>query len=279
MRSIINSISIYLVAGAISLPGVLFTQAQNSDDDRKCLSVDGALFEARVIPIGQDFNPHHDHGGVILRGRDEAILLYLRTDGAYERAKSIASEMNRAFAIGHKPNIELYSPPEHPRESTRGGEWHHPKKTSASHWSQWSIWLVEYDKKGNVKHPHELVTISSGDVAGFRNRAPGGDHHDTYATSELSLKSAHDIDFELVANWWAANLSDLLTMFVCSEEPTRTHGTFAGEIYERIYHEAREHYSGDPIPLDVWRDVLADLDPTDKIALRRAGQFLPEDFR
>ena len=263
MKPVNSLLTVGFMVLSFGLPINLFGQ--------DCLNIEGKLFLPVRIPGEIDFDPGDIHGGVVLKGQDEAILLYLRAGGKYERAKYVAKELNDLFNIGHPPVFEVFPPHRHPDFHDNPA---HPKSTD-----HWSIFVMKMAMDDDDEiHPHEIVWLLPGDIFGFRYRAPGNKYHDKSKTQGLDLKKDHEIDAELVAQWWAANLEDLCAMFICGKEPVNTAGTFAGEIYSKIYHEGRELHPEGEIEIDEWLAVLEELSFRDRKALRRAGQFIPEAF-
>ena len=267
MKPVNSLLTVGFMALSLGLPINLFGQdhQEHEENGGDCLTIEGRLFDPIRIPGETDFHPGDIHGGVVLKGRDDAILLYLRTGGKYKRAQYTAKELNNLFNIGHTPDFEVVPPHRHPDVH---GNAAHPKSTN-----HWSIFVAL-----GGDHPHEIVWLLPGDISGYRYRAPGGKYHDESKTQGLDLKEDHEITGELVVNWWLANLQDLCSMFICGKEPTNTAGTFAGEIYSKIYHEGRELHPEGAIEIDEWLAVLQDLTFRDRNALRRAGQFIPEAF-
>jgi|GEM_PF-5375859 len=217
-------------------------------------SVDRPIYAGVDIPGSEDFHPGDTHGGVAWKDAKDVILLYLRAPGGYAskpaRAQEAAKELNEMFLIGHAPDFEVV---------------HEKGETSI---------VVEPESE----HPHHVVTVTRGDVLGYQYRAPGGKYNDAAATSGLRLKEANEINAEMVAKWWAANLEDQIAMFLGSEEAHHTKGTFAGETYESLYKKARSQFPSGEIELEQWIQVINALTPEEKRQLKMVGQFIPEDF-
>ena len=124
------------------------------------------------------------------------------------------------------------------------------------------------------------MSMGKGDVAGYRNRAPGGKYY--YRVKDKAPKErltpADQINNKLVAQWSKANLEDLCGMFICSKEPKHTAGTFAGNIYWTMYSKARRHHPEGLIPVREWQEIISTLNYNERKALIQVGQFIPASF-
>jgi len=198
-------------------------------------------------------NCGHIHGAVLCHG---GVLFYLRTSAGYynchARAKSVANKLNSVMRIATRENYKFEL------------EW--TGDTPA-------IWHMTVD--GSMRE--KIVTITPGDVEGYRYRAKISDmslEHWKFS-KRVGGKTVGKI---VVAEWWLALLTDHLKLMAQSEKPTETTDTYYGSVLYKMWEMAKKKHPSGPFPMSIWPEIVNELPQEDKDKLYMAARIIPKDF-
>lgn len=110
---------------------------------------------------------------------------------------------------------------------------------------------------GHDADPRLIVTVTKGDVVGYRRRSPHP-----------------NVTEELVAAWWVGLSKDIFSLLVTHEPLTMVTKTKRGAILN----EVAEHIEGQERAEGEHRAELSGLPADDRLALKMLATQIPEDF-